>query len=160
MECGICYTDNELLKTNCEHVFCSKCLTTWMEIKNNCPVCRGFISYTVKISKQCHNTERRITRSMTKPQREHIFYNKFKALIIEITDRMAADTMDHISITVNINKLIKLCLKNYIIMSPSIYKLTLEILKTETHHINNRDIIRKRLIELKPHINYSPTIDM
>jgi len=160
MECGICYTDNDILETNCNHLFCTKCLITWMAIKNSCPVCRSFISYTTKISNPHRTIERRITRSMTKTKREHDFYNKFKNLIIEITNGMAADTIDNQSITQNINILVKLSIKNYNIMSPSIYKMVLEILRTRRHHINNRDIIRNRLIELEPYINYNPTINM
>ena len=34
MECGICYTNTNILKTDCNHLFCSKCLATWREIKN------------------------------------------------------------------------------------------------------------------------------
>ena len=160
MECGICYTDNDILKTNCNHLFCTKCLITWMAIKNSCPVCRSFISYTTKLTNQSPTIERRITRSMTRSKREHDFYNSFKTILIEITDEMASDTVNHVSITQNINILVKLCLKNYNIMSPSIYKMVLEILRTRRHHINNRDIIRNRLIELEPYINYNPTINM
>lgn len=160
MECGICYTDDNLVKTNCDHLFCSKCLTIWREIKNNCPMCRDNISYVIKIKKDTPNIEPRVTRSMTKHKREVEFYENFKKIVIEITSGMAHGNRYVEDVRQNINKLIKMCLKNYKIMSLSIYNLVLDILGTKIHHIHNRDIIKKRLIELKPYINYNPTIDM
>lgn len=160
MECGICYTDNNIVKTNCNHLFCSKCLSIWREIKNNCPNCRTTITYVVKIKKEAPNIEPRVTRSMTKPQREIDFYNYFKEIVIEITDKMTDDNRNVEEITKNINKLVKVCLKNYTLMPPNIHELILGIVKSNDYHIVNRKIIRNRLIEIKPNINYNPTIEM
>lgn len=32
---------NKLLLTPCSHIFHVKCLISWTEFKNECPVCRG-----------------------------------------------------------------------------------------------------------------------
>ena len=159
MECGICYIEENILKTDCGHFFCSKCLSTWREIKNNCPVCRSFISYTIKVRKEGNTFEPRVTRSMTKAKRELEFYNNFKQHVIDITDTIN-DTNDRQIVTQYINNIVKLCLKNYKLMPPNIYKLILEIVESKDYHINNRNIIKKRLIEIKPNINYDSTIDI
>jgi hypothetical protein len=36
----------------------------------------------------------------------------------------------------------------------------LDILKDEDFNVINREIIKKRMIEIKPHINYESTIDI
>ena len=128
--------------------------------KNNCPNCRTTITYVVKIKKEAPNIEPRVTRSMTKPQREIDFYNYFKELVIEITDKMTRDNRNVEEITKNINKLVKVCLKNYTLMPPNIHELILGIVNSNDYHIVNRKIIRNRLIEIKPNINYNPTIEM
>ena len=160
MECSICLspiTENQYM-TNCNHIFCSKCLELWREIKNNCPMCRRMISYTIKINVQQPNLEKRITRSMTKQKRETEFYEKFKELVFLFSDSVNPSNMHYK--TQIINKIVKLCLKNYSLMPPTIYNLVLEILNSDDFHIKNRTIIKKRLIELKNNINYDSVIDI
>ena len=158
MECGICYTNTNILKTDCNHLFCSKCLATWREIKNNCPVCRSRINYTVKININHPNIEKRVTRSMTKSKREHDFFNKFRELVVQFSDIAYSDQLTEKS---NIlNKIVKLSLKNYKLMPPEIYNLVLDILQDDDFKIVNRKIIKKRMIEIKPYINYESTIDL
>jgi hypothetical protein len=42
-ECGICLEYKLCIITNCGHCFDKKCLETWKEIKNECPLCRRWI---------------------------------------------------------------------------------------------------------------------
>ena len=49
--CSICLEENinnnELCKTNCNHIFCKKCLDDWFNKgKNTCPLCRDNIDLT------------------------------------------------------------------------------------------------------------------
>tara|TARA_B100000287_G_C20601814_1_gene768399 strand:- start:43 stop:519 length:477 start_codon:yes stop_codon:yes gene_type:complete len=158
MECGICYTNTNILKTDCNHVFCSKCLSTWREIKNSCPICRRTIHYTVKVNIKKPNIEKRVTRSMTKSKREHDFYNKFRELVVQFSEIAYSNQLTEKS---NIlNKIVKLSLKNYKLMPPEIYNLVLDILQDDDFKVVNREIIKKRMIEIKPYINYESTIDL
>ncbi len=43
IECSVCLNDildEELCLLECEHLFCHKCLNTWLSIKRECPLCR------------------------------------------------------------------------------------------------------------------------
>lgn len=44
-ECCICFEEKDsIIKTNCEHVYCEKCLLEWFSKGNNtCPLCRNQI---------------------------------------------------------------------------------------------------------------------
>jgi hypothetical protein len=42
-DCPICFTNlgtNDMIKTNCDHVFHKECLNKWLEVNDSCPVCR------------------------------------------------------------------------------------------------------------------------
>jgi len=45
LKCSICY---EILKTplvsNCQHRFCSACITEWLDKKSSCPICRTYLT--------------------------------------------------------------------------------------------------------------------
>ena len=87
MNCGICYTHNNLTRTKCNHIFCEVCISTWLNVeqKYNCPVCRrsvyGFKKIIIprknKIIKRIINT-----RSKTKEAR----WNKLSKTISELFD--------------------------------------------------------------------------
>ena len=158
MECGICYTNKNILKTDCNHIFCSKCLSTWREIKNSCPICRRTIHYTVKVNIKKPKMEKRVTRSMTKSKRETQFYNKFKELVYDFSN--IAYTSQNEQKTIILNKIVQLSLKNYKLMPLEIYNLVLDILQDDDFNVNNREILKKRMIEIKPHINYNSSTDL
>ena len=43
-ECVICFTNMEIEdieRLRCQHFFHRECLSTWMEIKKSCPICRS-----------------------------------------------------------------------------------------------------------------------
>ena len=44
-ECNICaeVLSSPVLETNCQNLFCGKCLFKWLEHKNTCPLCRSVI---------------------------------------------------------------------------------------------------------------------
>jgi SNF2 family DNA or RNA helicase len=44
-ECNICaeVLTSPVLETNCQNLFCGKCLFKWLERKNTCPLCRSVI---------------------------------------------------------------------------------------------------------------------
>jgi len=157
MECGICYMDNELVKTDCNHIFCSKCLSTWREIKNSCPVCRNYISYTTKVKNNANGIEKRVTRSMTKAKREFDFYTRFKELVAEYSQ---PGMVRREVLSQRTGDIINWCLKNYKIMPETIYNLILEILESDDYIIKNRNMKLSRLIEIKPYINKDFTINI
>lgn len=41
-DCNICFSelDNPVLEPNCNNIFCTKCLLTWLKNKDTCPLCR------------------------------------------------------------------------------------------------------------------------
>ena len=38
--CSICFDTSSDFTTNCTHHFCNECITNWLLINNNCPICR------------------------------------------------------------------------------------------------------------------------
>ena len=38
--CAICYDVSADYKTDCDHGFCNRCITNWLLMNNNCPLCR------------------------------------------------------------------------------------------------------------------------
>ena len=153
MECGVCYCNENIVKTNCEHVFCNNCLNTWRNINNNCPLCRTTVLYTLPVN--TYKPVRRITRSMTKREREMNFYNEFRQLIFRDEPPTHKEKIEVI------NKVMKLCFQNYSLMSPNIYKVVHDVLFKTTdrqYNIANREILKIRLLEIKPYINYDTNI--
>lgn len=43
VECAICYENGNMVKTDCDHIYCDKCLSKWIEHNHTCPLCRDFI---------------------------------------------------------------------------------------------------------------------
>ena len=49
MECSICYENIKDKRTlKCDHSFCKRCISKWIEKSNSCPCCR------TKIVVKCH----------------------------------------------------------------------------------------------------------
>jgi hypothetical protein len=48
--CPICLEQlsNEI-KTSCNHLFCKKCLDTWLSTKHTCPLCRNLLKQPSEI---------------------------------------------------------------------------------------------------------------
>lgn len=47
-ECSICFDlKNDMIYTNCDHIFCKNCIDKWLKKTNTCPLCRKNII-------QCH----------------------------------------------------------------------------------------------------------
>tara|TARA_Y100000996_G_scaffold413851_1_gene403074 strand:- start:460 stop:954 length:495 start_codon:yes stop_codon:yes gene_type:complete len=42
-ECPICLDDikTKCIELNCNHIFCSECLTEWLLLHKNCPICKN-----------------------------------------------------------------------------------------------------------------------
>ena len=63
MECSICFENcNDCVTTECNHTFCSTCITTWKSVQNKCPLCplcRQFL--ILRSSKQNENEKKNIT---------------------------------------------------------------------------------------------------
>lgn len=38
--CSICFDTGSDFTTNCTHHFCNECITNWLLLHNNCPICR------------------------------------------------------------------------------------------------------------------------
>ena len=92
MQCSICYTSKNLVYTACNHKFCEKCIKSWLQIKQNCPVCRRAVwdyrkctivnmKINEKINKKIKKKEKKIpyvrqvpvkTRSKTREHRMNI----------------------------------------------------------------------------------------
>jgi SNF2 family DNA or RNA helicase len=74
-ECNICAEalSSPVLETNCQNLFCGKCLFKWLERKNTCPLCRSvidlknliYISSSSEESKNVEEKEKEI-KKMTK----------------------------------------------------------------------------------------------
>lgn len=43
VECAICFENGNMVKTDCDHIYCKKCLSTWIEHNHTCPLCREFV---------------------------------------------------------------------------------------------------------------------
>ena len=57
MECSICFENcNDCVVTQCNHTFCSTCITTWKSVKNTCPLCRQFL--IIRSSKRDENVKK------------------------------------------------------------------------------------------------------
>jgi len=90
---------------------------------------------------------------MTKREREMNFYKEFRQLLfIEPTTYKEKTEI--------INKIIKLCFRNYTLISLDIYKVISNILINNQNNyiITNREILKIRLQEIKPYINYDSNI--
>ena len=48
-ECVICKENTIDLQTNCNHNFCTKCISAWYGLHETCPYCREKISTLNKI---------------------------------------------------------------------------------------------------------------
>jgi len=54
MECSICFENcDDCVLTQCNHTFCSTCITTWKSVQNTCPLCRQFL--IIRSSKRDEN---------------------------------------------------------------------------------------------------------
>ena len=95
---------------------------------------------------------------MTKSKRETQFYNKFKELVYDFSN--IAYTSQNEQKTIILNKIVQLSLKNYKLMPLEIYNLVLDILQDDDFNVNNRELLKKRMIEIKPHINYNSSTDL
>ena len=42
-ECGVCYTEQDVMVTECQHTFCIDCLKEWCNRSITCPVCRTIL---------------------------------------------------------------------------------------------------------------------
>lgn len=46
IECTICFEkklQDEMMKTKCNHIFCSTCLNYWLKKNITCPICRQIV---------------------------------------------------------------------------------------------------------------------
>lgn len=98
--CNICYEpiDNPVLEPRCHNIFCSKCLLTWLQTKNSCPLCRNHVNtseliYFVK-NNQPNNNEQ-IKKILTKEQKlieilnsydngKFLLFSKFDSTFIQL----------------------------------------------------------------------------
>ena len=54
MECSICFENcDDCVLTQCNHTFCSTCITTWKSVQNTCPLCSQFL--IIRSNKQNEN---------------------------------------------------------------------------------------------------------
>lgn len=43
-ECSICLVNqNEMINTECNHIYCKQCIDTWFNNHNTCPQCRNIL---------------------------------------------------------------------------------------------------------------------
>lgn len=68
-ECSICYETikNQAKLDSCNHVFCVKCIKTWVRQNNSCPLCRQPIG---KITGKRKRDTMIVKRSLNAGQRE------------------------------------------------------------------------------------------
>ncbi len=73
-ECGICFevqTSDDLIATNCGHIFCRTCLQKWKDAKINlkCPMCREKLHWREPI-RDWEQEQRERDREYERAQRE------------------------------------------------------------------------------------------
>jgi len=90
MICSICYTNLYIIKTDCNHNYCRKCIKKWVEYKQNCPICRRDIKKKDNIYKKLDTTVR-ITRSQTQNKREKNILHILKYYIENISNTTKLD---------------------------------------------------------------------
>lgn len=101
-ECSVCYEDiKNIAKLNCcIHLFCTKCIMSWVKLNNYCPICRGIIN-TIKYQKE--NIDRFFTKIIKKKNRlaEIIEEDNFYDLIAE--ERAVMDNEENNNLHNNLN---------------------------------------------------------
>lgn len=108
-ECSVCFNDiknEDLCKTDCNHLFCFECLNRWLEIKKDCPTCRKYIKF--------FNYNDELNRIIYIGNRESSDINEIRTLLNESLDRN------------NQNKKLKIIIKvisviSFLCMSSSVY---------------------------------------
>jgi hypothetical protein len=43
-QCCICFSIKPNCKSSCNHYFCKSCIINWLNIKENCPLCRCYLN--------------------------------------------------------------------------------------------------------------------
>jgi len=148
MNCSICWENkSNMVQTNCNHIFCKNCIDSWLEEKNNCPVCRHYyISYN-KIKNKIKNKiitkkyiiTKRVTRSQTEQERiqnianqTHLYIENLEYLNSNYTDLRIQE----------IDKIFKLYYKNYYLIKKSAPSVNEALLKKIYKLEKNEKIIQ------------------
>ena len=108
--CGICFNDKSTCFTNCNHYFCKTCISTWLDIKQNCPSCRAYVNKN-QLTNILHTLTKIKTRSET------LEYRKWKLLTSVDHLLESMKTPGPISYKINIiDDLLKISYSNFIII--------------------------------------------
>ena len=54
--CAICYEESVDYETDCNHGFCNVCITNWLLLNTNCPLCRKEF-YKISVLDVIHDME-------------------------------------------------------------------------------------------------------
>ena len=70
--CPICYCNTHLVSLECQHKICRSCLSTWLPINSNCPMCRADVetdfSSQLRISNLINSEIYRININIDSPE--------------------------------------------------------------------------------------------
>ena len=80
-KCTICFSNNPNCKSSCNHYFCKSCITNWLNIKHNCPLCRCYLNDSLLEDINCTNNY--LLRSKTYDKRRIYIINATKFYLIK-----------------------------------------------------------------------------
>jgi len=120
-ECNICYETikSPILETNCQNIFCGKCLLKWLENKNTCPLCRNIVKTEdliiqtddieektkIKLNEQKRMTkENKIADIITNKDGKFIIFSAHDNSFIPIKNILNDNNITYTEVKGNINK--------------------------------------------------------
>ena len=124
--CNICLESiaDPVMEPGCQNVFCGKCLLTWLETKNTCPLCRKnvkqqhliYIGDSDKDTKNVQEEQRPLTKVETiiqllkeSPDKQFIVYSAWDQTFVPIRNILSKNCIDFIELKGSVN-----CRKNNI----------------------------------------------
>ena len=112
--CNICLDKitNPVMEPNCQNVFCGKCLLTWLENNNTCPLCRANVERNKLIyigNEKFKKVEKKEDKKLTKidtiikilkkyPEKQFIVFSAWDQTFIPIRNTLENNDIDYIEV--------------------------------------------------------------
>jgi SNF2 family DNA or RNA helicase len=117
-ECNICaeVLSCPVLETNCQNLFCGKCLFKWLERKNTCPLCRSVIDLKSLIyvspptsgdELKCHEKEKEVKMTKiekiidiikSKPEGKFLVFSDYDNTFYPICDALRDNDIEFVQV--------------------------------------------------------------
>jgi SNF2 family DNA or RNA helicase len=109
--CNICYEniENPVLEPKCHNIFCSKCLLTWLQTKETCPLCRNYVNtselvYLIKNNSE--NNQHIPQKNLTKEQKlieilnnnsesKFLLFSKFDSTFMQLYNLLSQNNITY-----------------------------------------------------------------